>query len=202
MNSKIKISFYKSLLYSDFFLSKYSFAMFRNKSKQFLPRFKAYQKINLWELLKNFKRFIFLIKFNFSQQQNKILLTLSNPFHFSLLTYFFKAYPLEKARNFLSFNDNLQILSKESLLSFKSPYKVLHCLVDIPSKKIVKNCEKLINLDVFLFSILNVLKSNFQIGFYNVNIEFTDFKKVMFLILLLNKIFIYFSFFKDFLHVK
>ena len=187
MINKINLSLYKSLLYCDFFFIKDSFCRFQNSANLFLPKFTAYRLFNVWELLKNLKRFFFIVKFVFFKQFNKMIINIDNFFNYELINFFFKLYPLKNLTLLLSITKTLHLTTPVLGLSSGTP-SFFYCLIGQKLELLSKYCHKLINEDVILASLLTLTKNNSQIGFYNIQANFNDFKKFLFLILFLNKI--------------
>ena len=187
MINKINLSLYKSLLYCDFFFIKDSFCRFQNSANLFLPKFTAYRLFNVWELLKNLKRFFFIVKFVFFKQFNKMIINIDNFFNYELINFFFKLYPLKNLTLLVSITKTLHLTTPVLGLSSGTP-SFFYCLIGQKLELLSKYCHKLINEDVILASLLTLTKNNSQIGFYNIQANFNDFKKFLFLILFLNKI--------------
>lgn len=187
MIKKVNLSLYKSLLYCDFFFIKDNFCSFQKKISLFLPTFTAYRLFNIWELIKNLKRFFSIVKFVFLKKFNKMIITLNNSFNYELINFFFKLYPLKNLTFLFSITQSLQFTTIPLGLSHKTSSS-FYCLIGQKLELLSKYCHKLIDNDVILASLLNLTKNNFQSGFYNIQADFNDFKKFLFLILFLNKI--------------
>jgi hypothetical protein len=183
MQKKINLSFYKSLLYCDFFLIKKTFYETNKTSSYFLKRFKSYNTLNLLESIKNFKRFILILKFIsvFSFQQNKILLKVEDEWHISLLENFFKFSNIKKNSIFQiykSLHRNRVVMNAERYL-----------LCSIGSSALLRDdiIEKNFKNKIYLIAQFKLLFKNSSDGGYNLQTDFFDFKKLLFLILLMYK---------------
>lgn len=193
MKQKINLFLYKNLIYTDFFFIKYNSCSI--KKNQNLSRFKFYQVLNVLELLKTFKQFILLFKFIFSKFRNRIIVNLNDTFNYKLMNFFFSLYPLKKTNKFLFLTPKLNVFSLNSS-THRSSFTFFYCLLGKDLNLILKNAKKLFDLDVFLITILALFNQFNNFGFYNINADFNEFKKLLFFILFLNKLvnyyFIYF----------
>lgn len=193
MVAKINLSFYKNLLYCDFFFIKQEFYLEKEKNNTFLPKFKSYNVGNMWELLKNFKRFLILIKFVLLKKKHKIALTINDVLNYKMTKYFFNLNSNRINHNILKLTNTIQVYSRPS---YKLNPSMFYCLVEADTKKLLKNCYKIVDTDNFLLSVLNLSKNFMLQGFYNITTEFNEFKKILFFILFLNKVFNTYSFLK------
>lgn len=180
---KINLSFYKSLLYCDFFLVKKNFYQTNANAVYFLKRFKSYSTLDLLETIKNFKTFINVLKFvsEFSFKQNKIFLNIEDEWHFSLLNTFFKFSNLNQKAIFCINKD----LHREHLPMTSERF--LFCSLGPHSLKRHENIEKIFKKKLYLISQFKLNFNNSIDGGYNLQTDFFDFKKLIFLIILIYK---------------
>jgi hypothetical protein len=198
MKQKINLFLYKNLIYTDFFFIKYNSCLI--KKNQNFSRFKFYQILNIFELLKTFKQFILLIKFIFSKYRNRIIINLNDAFNYKLMNFFFSLYPLKKQNNFIFLTAKLKIFSLQSWNN-TSVFSFLYCLLGKDLKIILKNAKKLMDADIFLLTILALLNQFNNLNCYNINADFNEFKKLLFLILFINKI-VHYYFLDSYNHLK
>lgn len=193
MTTKINLLFYKNLLYCDFFFIKRDFYIKKKQTAIFLPRFKNYNFLDLWELLNSFKRFILLVKYNLLRCRNKIFLNISDSFNYQFLMLFFKQYPLKNRKEFFRISNVLHVfdLPIEYFCT-----RLFYCLLEVDEKQVLKNCKKIVNSDIYMVSLLHLFQNKYIQGCYNLNTDFTELKKMIFFVLFINKIFSQYSLFR------
>jgi len=187
MLSKINLSLYKSLLYCDFFFIKQNFYQSQKKRDVFLKRFKAYNIVNVWTLVKNFKRLFLVVKFVLIKQFNRMIINFNNSFNYELAQFFFTTYPLKAPSKVVSLTESFQMFNVQSCLQ-RHESSSFYCLMGQSAQILSKQAQKLVNSDVLLTSILSFQRQVLHKGFYNIQVDFNDFKKFLFLLLFLNKI--------------
>ena len=184
MLNKINLSLYKSLLYCDLFFMKQSFYRLVNTKNLFLLRFKGYRVFNLLELLKNFKRFFLVVKFVFGKEANRMILNFNQSYNYQLANFFFTMYPVNSLGQKVVMMDSFQILKPKSGLESDAK-SFFYCLMGQSSKVLVKQAQKLGESDILLTSLLTLQEKILDKGLYNIQVDFNDFKKLMFLLLFL-----------------
>jgi len=137
-----------------------------------------------------------VIKFLFVKQQNKISVNIEDTFNYNLTKAFFNVYPLYQNSEVLSITNTFKLLIARPSFDLGAP-SFFYCLIGKDSKILAKNCQKIVESDTFLVSTLNLTSQVLLNGFYNISLEFNDFKKILFLILFINKIFSYYSSFSE-----
>lgn len=181
MNKLINLNLYKSLIESDFILLNNSL----NKSNHYIQHETSLvlnQKIcalNVLQLVKSIKQLIRLIQFLKKQKNPCLHIIVENKQHFFLLKQYFNDHPV-------NFNINLQnslLLKKKNsdstqmLFSFEQEYSVNN----------IKTLKRLFSDNIFLIQKINSKIEANNWGVYKIFNELFDFKKIIFLIILLEQ---------------
>jgi hypothetical protein len=167
MSKPVKISLYNSLVLSDFFLIK------KNNLKR------SYF-LDLFSLFKSIKQLLRLLQFLQVKSSKTFFIKVDNKYHYFLFKKFLFSYSKLNVKiiinqrldfknkngiSFLLFLDNNQLLTDENF------YKRLY------------------NNNIFFLNKINSAVEINKGGFYKIYNNIFDYKKIIFLIILLNKIF-------------
>lgn len=180
MQKQINIQLYKNLLVSDFGLVQNntisSYYLVKSKKASFCY-------LNLFNIIKSLK--VLSRGFLFLNQQidNCIVLKICNPQHFLLLECFMKKKPFLTYRVVLQQDDIYDNIS----LDFTKFYFFLS------DSSLTNNStfyRQLILEKIFLIMRINLKVEFNSFGVYKFHSDITDFKKIIFLLLLINKLFL------------
>lgn len=189
MKKQINLSLYKSLLYCDFFLLKYSFYKKSFVSKSAIKKFYFYNTINLIESLKNFKNLINILKFFIRKQFSKILFQIENNFCLNFIKFFCKYYSITNAFfYFLPFFRDF----KADVSKYIQQKNYFYCFLGSSSPLKKPLLSKIIKNDCYLISQFKLKFNNFESNVYKTKMDILDFKKIIFLIIFFNKIIRYY----------
>jgi len=181
MLKKINLSFYKSLINSDFSLltsTKTSNSPYISASTTLLNSKQEFSTLDIEQLLKSCKQFIRILQFVKKTKPSKLILKIFNKQHFFLVVEFTKKYPI-------SFP--LEIVFFSTKTAFKSSDLTFHLLLESSDSKAL-NLKQGLNSNLFLFQKINSKIEIQQAGTYKVYNDLFDFKKVIFILILLDLI--------------
>ena len=188
MKTKINLSFIKNLIESDFFLIKSSIKENFSKSikTSITPNeFNTIVSLELFQLTKSLKQLIRILQFLNNKKEkhlyfdveshqlnliNKMLLELNLDSIFTTRSEFFYKKDFK-----LNLKHRKIVRPTQLLLTFKST---------IPNNFLNRFVEN----NVFLINTINSINIQKNVGIYKMYNEFSDFKKLIFLIVLINKI--------------
>lgn len=171
----------KSLLLSDFFI----LTTYKNFQHLHLPNnlkiiknFQVHNSLNIAELLKNLKQFIRILLFILTKKAAHSLdINIESQEHVMLVTQFFEVYPLTLSLNL----QNSVILAK----SKSDTQLILGNSTEINSLKIL---ERLFMNNTFIVNKINSKIENNRFGTYKIFNDLIDFKKFIFISIILHKI--------------
>lgn len=183
MKKFFKTSLYNSLLTSDFFLLN---SPNLNKNNSFINHNisakTVMQSLNFYDLIKSIKQLIRLLHFLKQNKLHCIYIKVDNKYHYYLLKQFLISYPCPHL--------NIKI---QDTLSFKPQRaKTLSFLILLENNQSLldKNLfKRLYNNNIFLINKINSKVEYNNGGTYKIYNDLLDFKKVIFLITLINTIF-------------
>lgn len=181
INNKIKSVFFKSIVESDFlFLDSSSNKQLRHHQHRLNYKNLKVSSLDLFETLKSVKQLINSLKF-LSEKKNKMLhIWLKNKQYMRVIDLL-----IDKE----SFGVDLSI--KNALLhSSSNQFKTqLLLLLNIPLKDDKKNLKRIFNEKIFLINKINLKLEKNDWGSYKIYNDLKDFKKFLFLFILMDLIF-------------
>jgi len=182
MNKNINLTLYKSLIESDFILLNNSY----NKNTAYLQQEtllssqKKISALNILQLIKSIKQFIRTIQFLQKQKNPCLHIIVENKQHFFLLKQYFNENPLKFSINlqnsFLLKKKN-SLNSTQMIFSFKQEYSINN----------LKTLKRLFSENIFLIQKINSRIETNNWGTYKIYNDLFDFKKIIFLIILLEQ---------------
>lgn len=184
MIKKISLTFYKGLLYSDYCLIKEKL----NKSNCYVKWTldQKYTYLNLLEILKELKQFVRLFQFFKARNESRALFLLVPNIeeHFFTQTFF---------KEFFSSGDNVNTVIKlKTILKKKEINKNsklnLFCLLGSHSENRDINIASLILEKIYLYIVCNLVETTRLYHEYRVYNDFLEFQKIVFLLVLINKV--------------
>ena len=184
MNKNLNLSLYKNLIDLDFFLlnSNLNLNSHNLKHSLVLKQVDRINSLDLLELLKSLKQLIRLLQFLKKQTSYTLHIQVNNKQHYNLLNQFFSEYKtniaLKIETSFLK-NHTLNKNSVEMLLILGEHFS-------IKNNSIIK---RLFNQNIFLFNRINSTNEFNNCGAYKIFNDLFDFKKIIFLIILINQVF-------------
>jgi len=184
MKNKIDLALYNSLIKSDFFLLSSSAV---KKSPYLNANIKItglanYSTLDIVELTKSIKQFIRVLQIIQLQDNLGVLhIIVKNKQYLHLLKQFFIEYPTKIKINIES------TISSKKLVSTKVLQAVL--LLDSFNSENLSILKKLQSNNIFLINKINSKLEMNNFGTYKIYNDLFDFKKVIFLAVLINKIF-------------
>ena len=180
MNKRLDVSLYKSLVESDFILLNHS-SISQNSyiSKQTaLSETNKISALNVLQLVKSIKQLIRIFKFLSTQKQACLHVVVSNRQHFFLLKQYLLENPLRvqiNLQNSLLVKKNGD--STQMLLSFEEEY----------STNSLRILKRLLSENIFITQKVNSKLEANTGGSYKIYNDTFDFKKIIFLIILLEQ---------------
>ena len=183
MKKQINKSLLKSIINSDFFILNKDISttnIYLDK-KTLVNKSKNLNSLNLFELLKSLKQFIRLIQFIKNKDNAFLYISIENKQHYFLFKQFLSLNKLDiNVKVFNSFNQK-----KNSSLEHIKVFLILGSNLFINNKQLLKN----LNVEkIFLFSRINTNLEQNNSGVYKIFNDLFDFKKIIFLILLINQV--------------
>ena len=184
MNKKLNLALYKSIVDLDFFLLNSNLNLNSRQLTNNLSIKKA-EKINsldTFELLKSLKQFIRLLQFLKTQNLYVLHIQIENKQHYNLLKQFFQEY-----------NANLNIRIETSFLKRhninRNSTEMLLLLGEHVSISNNGTIKRLFSQNISLFNKLNAANEFNNCGVYKIFNDAFDFKKIVFMIILINQVF-------------
>jgi hypothetical protein len=174
----IKSSFLKSLFNSDFFLLQHHFKQKTIYTKQTIYSKTFLSSLDFYPLLQSLKQFIRIIQFCKKRYRSSIIFKVKDLCYFTLIAEFLKMYSITLN---ITLEQTIRTLSSSQKLSFL-------VLLDTSEFEDKNLFNKLFFQNFFLILKIN---SKFEInkeGTYKIYNDLFDFKKIIFLIVLINKI--------------
>ena len=182
MTKNINLTLYKSLIESDFILLNNSY----NKNIAYLQQEtvlnsqKKISALNILQLIKSIKQFIRTIQFLQKQKNPCLHIIVENKQHFFLLKQYFNDNPLKFSINlqnsFLLKKKN-SLNSTQMIFSFEQEYSINN----------LKTLKRLFSDNIFLIQKINSRIETNNWGTYKIYNDLFDFKKIIFLIILLEQ---------------
>lgn len=181
MNKNINLNLYKSLLESDFILLNN--ALSKNNGYLYnettLTTNQQISALDVLQVLKSVKQMIRLIQFLKSQKNPCLHIIVENKQHFFLLKQYFidnpSKFPINLHNSLLLKKKNNT--STQMLLSFEQEYSINN----------TKALKRLLSDNIFLIQKINAKMEFNNWGTYKIFNDLFDFKKIIFLIILLEQ---------------
>jgi hypothetical protein len=183
MKNILNLAFYKSIINSDFSLLSFNSKKNLNciKADIQINSYNRLKTLDILQLVKSCKQFIRILQFVQSQKDYEINIIVLNKQYFYLLKNYLIEFPVLGKINFYYLNNT----SKK-----KSNSVSLDIFIGNSKLEVYKNQVKsAVTNKTFLFQIINPKIELSQVGTYKIYNDTGDFKKIVFLINLLNLVF-------------
>lgn len=185
MKKNVSSSLHKSIIDSDFFLLNSNSSQKSSYSRNHwsLNNKEPFVSLDTLELLKSLKQFIRSLQFLKSQNLNSLHINVENKEHFFLLKQFLIEY---------KFSINVHVHNTFSLKKVRGngcTTDMILVLGQTSNQDTKKMLRRLYDSNVFL---VNKLNSNVEAnnwGTYKIFNDLFDFKKVLFMVILINEVF-------------
>jgi len=181
MNKHINLNLYKSLIESDFVLLNKSLAKTNGYvfNETTVTKTQQISALDVLQILKSVKQMIRLIQFVKKQKNPCLHIVVENKQHFFLLKQYFNdnpiTFPINLHNSLLLKKKNMN--STQMLLSFEQDYSINN----------TKALKRLLSDNIFLIQKINSKMEFNSWGTYKIFNELFDFKKIIFLIILLEQ---------------
>lgn len=189
MQKKVALTFYKALLYSDYHLIKQSLLKQRLDQTNCYIRWTLEQKyayLNLLEILKELKQLVRVFQFfNAKDQARTLFLLVPNVEEHLFIQNFFTEFFIK--------DDNSEIIIKLKTIFKNSEMKKkvmlkLFCLLGSHSENQSINMSLAVLEKIYLYITCNLIENTRLYHEYRVYNDFLDFQKIIFLLILINKV--------------
>lgn len=183
MQKKVNTTLFKNLLETEFLLLS---SKINNNARKFdlavelnrLDR-RTTLSLDIFELVKTLKQLVRILQFLVRLKKKKLSVCSSNKYTISFLELYRKEFVL---------NNSIQLESDSSRIKKYSKGVQGLILVEEPLKNKVSALKKFIEQDIFLIDKINSTPESDHGGTYKVYNDVSDFKKLAFLVALINNV--------------
>jgi hypothetical protein len=184
LKKQINLNLIKSIINSDFFLLRgVNYKKNSHINKQFfLNSIQQLSSLNILELVKTLKQFVRLLQFLKSQKEFVLTLNIENKQNFLILKTFLIDYNLNQ--NIKLYNN----FSSRENVKTKNITEMFLLLGTFPNLTDTRLFNLLNSNGIFLISSVNTKLNNNNLFCYKIYNELFDFKKLIFLIILISQI--------------